>query len=153
LRRWRLIPILASEHYEASLPFFVFKASASTHPDLFRRRCNRTRKRAKQAVEENPISDSDADQVKERTVADDFKLAVNQAFPASVDAGAGAQATANVAVTPNYSGSVNVTCDTSAMPGAHCVLTPANPVAISANAAANPDDHPERTGYRRPNPT
>jgi hypothetical protein len=43
-------------------------------------------------------------------------------FPASVDAGA--QATANMAVTPNYSGSVNVTCDTSAMPGAQCVLPP-----------------------------
>ncbi len=59
-------------------------------------------------------------------------------FPASVDAGA--QATANMAVTPNYSGSVNVTCDTSAMPGAHAYCLPANPVVISANAAANPDD-------------
>ena len=67
-------------------------------------------------------------------VSPEFQLAVTQAFPANVDAGT--QSTAIVSVTPNYSGSVNATCDASAMPGAQCTLTPANPVAISANAAA-----------------
>lgn len=68
------------------------------------------------------------------TVSEDFQLAVTQTFPASVDAGS--QSTAKVSVTPNYSGSVNVTRDTNAMPGAQCALAPPNPVAISANTAA-----------------
>ncbi len=67
-------------------------------------------------------------------VSPEFQLAVTQAFPANVDAGT--QSTAIVSVTPNYSGSVNATCDASAMPGAQCTLTPANPVPITANAAA-----------------
>jgi hypothetical protein len=64
----------------------------------------------------------------------ELQLAVIQPFPASTDAGT--QSTAKVSVTPTYSGSVNATCDASAMPGAQCALTPANPVTISANAAA-----------------
>jgi hypothetical protein len=64
----------------------------------------------------------------------ELQLAVIQPFPASTDAGT--QSTAKVSVTPSYSGSVNATCDASAMPGAQCALTPANPVTISANAAA-----------------
>jgi hypothetical protein len=126
-----------------ALILFCFAAVAIVHAKGEAGRCRK------------PVSDFDADQVKERTVADDFKLAVNQAFPASVDAGA--QATANATVTPNYSGSVKVTCDTSAVPGAQCVRTPANPMAISANAAANPlsqlrysqPDGSSRTNERR----
>ncbi len=66
-------------------------------------------------------------------VGNDFTLAVAQAFPASVTAGS-AQ-TAKVSVTSNYSGSVNAACDTSAMPGAQCTITPANPIAITAETA------------------
>ena len=64
----------------------------------------------------------------------DFQLAVTQAFPANV--AAGSPQTAKVSATPNYSGTVNVTCDDSALSGAQCSVTPANPVAISANVAA-----------------
>jgi len=67
-------------------------------------------------------------------VSNDFQLALTQAFPANVTAGA--PQTAKVSVTPNYSGSVNITCDDSAMSGAQCSVTPASPVAISANVAA-----------------
>jgi uncharacterized membrane protein len=67
-------------------------------------------------------------------VSPELNLAVTQPFASNVDAGS--QSTAQVSVTPNYSGSVNATCDASAMPGAQCTLTPANPVAISANAAS-----------------
>ncbi len=63
----------------------------------------------------------------------DFQLAVSQAFPANVDAGT--PQTAKVSVTPNYSGSINASCDASSMPGAQCVVTPPNPLAISANTA------------------
>jgi len=62
-----------------------------------------------------------------------FSLAVTQAFPATVTAGS--SQTARVSITANYSGSVNATCDASAMPGAICTLSPANPIAISAKAA------------------
>jgi len=43
--------------------------------------------------------------------------------------------TAKVSVTPNYSGSINASCDASSMAGAQCTVTPANPLAISANSA------------------
>jgi hypothetical protein len=66
-------------------------------------------------------------------VSPEFQLAVTQAFPANLDAGS--QSTAKVSVTPNYTGSVNVTCDASAISAAQCTVLPANPVAISANAA------------------
>jgi hypothetical protein len=72
--------------------------------------------------------------VTSNTVVPEFQLAVTQPFAANVDAGT--QSTAIVSVTPNYSGSVNATCDASAIPAAQCTLTPANPVPISANAAA-----------------
>jgi hypothetical protein len=65
--------------------------------------------------------------------SNDFQLAVTQAFPANADAGM--PQTAKVSVTPNYSGSINASCDASSMSGAQCVVTPANPVAISANMA------------------
>ena len=61
----------------------------------------------------------------------DFELAVSKAIPANIDAGT-AQ-TASLSITPNYTGSINSRCDASAMPGAQCTVTPANPVAISAN--------------------
>jgi len=64
-------------------------------------------------------------------VSGDFQLAVTQAFPANVDAGL--PQTAEVSITPNYSGSITATCDASAMSGAQCTLTPANPVAVTAN--------------------
>jgi hypothetical protein len=60
-----------------------------------------------------------------------LELAVTQPFPASVDAGSSPKA--KVALTGNYSGSVNVTCDASSMPGAQCSITPGNPVSIAAN--------------------
>jgi hypothetical protein len=63
----------------------------------------------------------------------DFQLAVAQAFPAGV--AAGSQAQAKVSVTSNYAGSVNASCDASAISG-QCLVTPASPVAISANAPA-----------------
>ena len=71
--------------------------------------------------------------VTSNVVGDSFQLAVTQAFPANVDAGS--QPTAKVSVTPNYSGSINASCDASAMPGAQCTLSPTSPVVISANAA------------------
>ena len=61
----------------------------------------------------------------------DFQLAVTQAFPANVDAGM--PQAAKVTVTPDYSGSINASCDASSMSGAQCAVTPANPVHISAN--------------------
>jgi hypothetical protein len=61
-----------------------------------------------------------------------FQLAVSQAFPATLDAGS--QATAQVAVTANYSGKVNVSCDASAFSG-QCAVSPANPVSISSSSA------------------
>src|SRR5258708_10384591 len=69
--------------------------------------------------------------VASNVVSGDFQLAATQSFAANVDAGS-AQ-TAKVSVTPTYTGSVNVNCDASAMPGAQCTITPASPVAISAN--------------------
>jgi hypothetical protein len=65
-------------------------------------------------------------------VTDELQLAVTQAFPANVDAGA--QSTAKVSVTPDYSGSVNATCNASAISAAQCTVSPTNPVAITANA-------------------
>jgi hypothetical protein len=63
----------------------------------------------------------------------DFQLAITQAFPATVDAGS--HPTAQVSVTPNYSGSINVTCNASAISGAQCTVTPGNPVPITASTA------------------
>ena len=61
----------------------------------------------------------------------DFQLKVTQLFPANIDAGS--SQTAKVSVTPNYSGTVNTSCDASAIAGAQCAVTPSNPLAISAN--------------------
>lgn len=36
-------------------------------------------------------------------------------------------------MTPNYSGTVNASCDASAVAGAQCAVTPSNPLAISTN--------------------
>lgn len=63
----------------------------------------------------------------------DFQLAATLAFPSGI--AAGVQAQAKVSVTPNYSGSINVHCDASAI-SAQCLVMPANPVAISANSPA-----------------
>jgi len=64
----------------------------------------------------------------------DFQLAVVQGFPAGV--AAGSQAQAKVAITSNYAGSVNASCDASAISG-QCLVTPTNPLAISASAPAS----------------
>jgi len=61
----------------------------------------------------------------------DFQLAASQAFPSGI--AAGIQAQAKVSVTANYGGSINVHCDAGAISG-QCLVTPANPVAISAKA-------------------
>jgi hypothetical protein len=60
----------------------------------------------------------------------DFQLAVVQAFPAAVPAGS--QIQAKVLATSNYAGSVNASCDASAISG-QCVVTPTNPLAISTS--------------------
>ncbi len=65
----------------------------------------------------------------------DFQLAVTQPFGANIDAGSRGQ-TATVSVTSNYIGSVNATCDASAMQGAQCIIPPPNPVAISPTKPA-----------------
>jgi len=63
-----------------------------------------------------------------------LQLAVAQSFPANVTPDS--TQTAKVTVTPSYTGSVNASCDASAMPGAQCTVTPANPVAITASMLA-----------------
>jgi hypothetical protein len=68
------------------------------------------------------------------TNSGDFQLAVTQPFPAGV--AAGVQAQARVSVTSNYSGSINASCDASAISG-QCVIAPLNPIAINASAPAS----------------
>jgi hypothetical protein len=67
----------------------------------------------------------------------------------------GAQVTANLSFisTNFYNGEVNATCDATALPGAQCTLTPANPLAVAASSTvpvtatinipndANPDSY------------
>ena len=67
-------------------------------------------------------------------VANDFTLSVTTAFPAGL--AAGASVTATLSITANYGGSLNATCDATAIPSAQCTITPANPVAVTANTAA-----------------
>jgi hypothetical protein len=62
-------------------------------------------------------------------------LAISQNFPSNVDAGS--QVTAKVTVTPNYSGTVNVTCDATAMAGAICTVSPANTVPVTAGVSTS----------------
>lgn len=68
------------------------------------------------------------------TTAPAFQLAVTQPFASHVDAGSAV--TAKVSVTPNYSGQIIANCDASSIAGSQCSITPANPVAITANTAA-----------------
>ena len=63
----------------------------------------------------------------------DFTLAITQAFSGGTVAGG--QTQAKVSVTSTYAGLVTASCDASAISG-QCVITPANPVAINANAPA-----------------
>ncbi len=63
----------------------------------------------------------------------DFQLAVSQPLPSGI--AAGSQTQAKISVTSTYAGSVRASCDASSMSG-QCVVTPANPVAIQANAPA-----------------
>ena len=60
-----------------------------------------------------------------------FTLTATQGFPGSVDAGL--QTAAKLSLTPNYSGSVNVSCNASALSG-QCSVTPGNPVSITAGS-------------------
>jgi len=62
-------------------------------------------------------------------VAQSFQLAVSQAFASNVDAGT--QQSARVSLTPNYSGTVTVSCNASQFAG-RCLVTPGNPVQITA---------------------
>jgi hypothetical protein len=65
------------------------------------------------------------------TLANSFQLAVTQPFPPVVSAGA--QLSAKISLIPNYSGSVNATCNALALSGTQCTLSPANPIAISGS--------------------
>ncbi|MFZ0318827.1 MAG: hypothetical protein WAL56_06850 [Candidatus Sulfotelmatobacter sp.] len=65
------------------------------------------------------------------TIGSSFQLAVMQPFSSSADPGS--QQTAKISLTPNYTGSVNTTCDASALAGAQCTLSPANPIAINGS--------------------
>ena len=65
------------------------------------------------------------------TLGSSFQLAIAQPFSSSADPGS--QQTAKVSLTPNYTGSVNATCDSSALPGTQCTLSPPNPIAISGS--------------------
>jgi hypothetical protein len=67
------------------------------------------------------------------STANSFQLASTQAFPHAVDAGS--QTTAKAGITANYSGSVNATCDATALSG-QCSVTPGSPAKISAGIAA-----------------
>jgi hypothetical protein len=67
------------------------------------------------------------------TVANSFQLTVTQGFPASADAGS-QQVPASLSLNPNYVGTVNASCDVTALPGTQCTLAPvsaANTIAIS----------------------
>jgi hypothetical protein len=66
--------------------------------------------------------------------ANDFQLAPTQAFPSGI--AAGSQTQAKVSVTSNYAGLVTASCDASVISG-QCLVTPINPVAISANSPAS----------------
>jgi len=85
------------------------------------------------------------------TVSGSLQFAISQDFPANVDAGS--QTTAKVTVTPNYSGSVNATCDASALSGAICTLSPQNPVHITAGATATLTVMVNVPNSAAPNPT
>jgi hypothetical protein len=63
----------------------------------------------------------------------DYQLAVSQPF-GSVDAGAQPQAAVTITPIVSFQGSVNATCDASALSGTQCSLTPANPIVISTTA-------------------
>ena len=56
--------------------------------------------------------------------------------PATLTASSG-QAVANVTLASlhNYSGQINVTCDASAVSGAQCALSPANPISVASGAS------------------
>ncbi|MGA8837333.1 MAG: hypothetical protein WB538_17010, partial [Candidatus Sulfotelmatobacter sp.] len=66
------------------------------------------------------------------TIGSSFQLALTQAFSSSADPGS--QQAAKISLTPNYTGSVNATCDATALAGTQCTLSPPNPIAISGSA-------------------
>jgi hypothetical protein len=56
--------------------------------------------------------------------------------PTTLSSAPGGQPAANLSLTStnSYSGQVNATCDTSALAGAQCTLTPANPIVVGSGA-------------------
>jgi hypothetical protein len=56
--------------------------------------------------------------------------------PSTLSSAPGGQAAANLSLTSTnlYSGQVNATCDASALSGAQCTITPANPIVIGSGA-------------------
>ncbi len=66
------------------------------------------------------------------TVANSLTLAITQGFSASIDAGS-QQVPAKISVTPNYSGTITASCNTSALSGTQCALIPAGPIAIAGS--------------------
>lgn len=58
--------------------------------------------------------------------------------PATLSTVPGAQATANFKISSSfsYSGSVNATCDATALPGAICTLSPGNPISVTSGGAS-----------------
>jgi len=65
-------------------------------------------------------------------VKDSFQLAISQ--PLSSNADPGSQQAAKASLTPNYTGSVTVSCNATVLAG-QCSVTPANPVSITAGVA------------------
>ena len=65
----------------------------------------------------------------------DYSISGTQALTV----GPGGQGSASFTLTSShfYSGNVDVTCDATALSGATCTLTPANPIAVASNGTAN----------------
>ncbi|MGC2274312.1 MAG: hypothetical protein WA555_11040 [Candidatus Sulfotelmatobacter sp.] len=66
------------------------------------------------------------------TIANEFQIAISQAFPSKADAGS--QQTAKISLSPNYTGSVVANCNAASLPGAQCALSPTNPISVSGSA-------------------
>jgi hypothetical protein len=65
-------------------------------------------------------------------VANTLQLAIKQAFASPVDAGA--NLTASITLTPNYSGQLSANCSSS-LAGTQCLLNPANPISVNGAPA------------------
>ena len=65
----------------------------------------------------------------------DYSVSAIQPF--SVSPGGRATASLQLSSSFSYAGKINATCDVSTLPGATCVLTPANPITISSGGSTN----------------